>query len=626
MLLQVDSLSRFYGERELFSQVSFSLSEGQKVALIAQNGRGKSSLMRILYGLDEADSGTVKWHPKCRVAFLQQDTHWDPEDRVLEAILELDDPKFAAYRHYQQLVLEGTSGAALDAAMEAMEQHAAWDLEARVGEMLGKLRIHQLDQSMGSLSGGERRRVSLAAALLQEPDLLLLDEPTNHLDLQMIEWLEQYLGAQKRALLMVTHDRYFLDRVCSEILELEQKGMARYRGNYSYYIEEKALRVEVHQKTVGRARSLLKGEMEWLRKMPKARGTKSKSRIDSIYKLEDFASQKISEEKLQIDVIAPRLGSKLIELHNVSKQFGEQALINNWSYKFQRCEKIGIVGPNGSGKTTILGLICGDLQPDQGKVVVGETVQLGYYRQQHLPISSEKRVIDVIQDIAEFIPMSGGRKLMAASLLEQFLFDRKQQQQLVSTLSGGERKRLELLRVLMGNPNFLILDEPTNDLDIVTLNILEDFLQTYQACVLMVSHDRFFMDKIVDHIWAFEGQGRIKDYPGNYSQYRIQSQLNKESQELANKPNSKVDKASRASSQNKTEQPKTKLSYKEKREFEALEEQIPKLEERKAAIESQLASGSLSHEDLMELSAELSKVVKQLDQSSDRWLELSEFL
>lgn len=625
-LLKVDRIAKSYGERELFSNITFTLDEGWKVALVARNGTGKTSLINILAGLEEPDSGQVEWHPNCRFGYLPQEPDLPEHATVLEAIFASDIPQVQALREYERLVSLAKTGPELERAMSRMEELEAWDFEARVKQVLGQLQIHQFESLVSDLSGGEKKRVALAKVLLEEPDLLILDEPTNHLDLAMIEWLEEFLSTRRQALLMVTHDRYFLDRVCNEILELDAGELYRYRGNYGYYLEKKDERVEQRARSVGRARSLLKTEMEWLNRMPKARGTKSKSRVDSVLKLREFARQKVKEDPMSIDLQTERLGSKILELHNVGKSYGDRVMIEQVDYKFRRRERLGIVGPNGAGKTTLLRLFTGEIKPDAGKVVIGETVKIGYYTQEGASVPEDMKVIEAVREVAEYLPMWGGKKLYAGQLLEQFLFDRKKQYQHIRTLSGGERRRLDLLLVLMTNPNFLILDEPTNDLDILTLNVLEDFLLGWEGCLVIVSHDRYFMDKLVEHLFVLDGRGGFRDFPGSYSDYR---EAAAEEEAAARKEAAEARAlAQRLHTKPGTDSPekaKTKLSYKEKREFEQLESDIEALENRKAEIEQEMGAGGLSHEAMHALSEDFGKVLTELEQKSDRWLELSEF-
>ncbi len=629
MLLAVENLSKAYGERELFRGLTFYLAPGQKVALVARNGTGKTSLLRILAGEEAADAGSVTLHPDARVAYLPQEPELDPKQSILEAVLASRTPPMDAVREYEDCVLHGVSGERLDRAIAAMELHRAWDLEALVKQVLHRLDLPDPDRLIGPLSGGERKRVALARVLLQEPDLLILDEPTNHLDLDMVEWLEGYLAAQQRAVLLVTHDRYFLDAVCREIIEIEYGELQRYRGSFAYYLEQKASRAEARGRSIEKAQALYKTELEWSKRMPQARATKSKYRMEAVQELRELATRPLGQEELEIDIQPERLGSKILELHGVGKHFGERRILEPFSYKFRRRDRIGIVGRNGSGKSTLLDLMTGVLEPDSGKVVLGETVVIGHYRQEGMRFREGQRVIEAVRDVAEFLPMSGGRKLTAAQLLERFLFDRSAHYQQIGTLSGGEKRRLYLLTILMRNPNLLILDEPTNDLDLLTLSVLEDFLLRFNGCLVVVSHDRYFMDKLVEHLFVFEGEGRLRDFPGNYSAYR--AELDALAAEAADKPRARPAAAAATDQVPAAAEPqpadpgrKTRMGFKEKREFAELEASIPRLEARKAELENLLASGGLGHEELMRLSAELGGIIQDLDAQSDRWLELSE--
>ena len=617
--LSVDGLVKHYGELLILDRVGFGLERGQKVALVAKNGTGKSTLLRILAGKDTAEEGEVVYRQDIRVGFLDQTEDFPPERNVEEMLLSGNHPALEALRLYHS-ALESGDDALVQRAYEDMEKHAAWDFETQARQIAGNLQLTEhMKTPVGKLSGGQRKRLALARVLADHPDILLLDEPTNHLDLGMIEWLEQYLSRQNLTVLMVTHDRYFLDRVCSRILELEDAHIMAFDGNYSYYTGKKAELVEQAQSSVLKAKNLYRRELEWMRRQPKARGTKSKSRIDAFYDVKGEAHKRIGKDDVQLDVKTTRMGAKVVELHNVSKSLGGKKLIEGLHYHFQRKEKVGVVGPNGSGKSTLLNLITGKLTPDTGKVVRGETIQIGYYTQTGLNLREDRRVIEVVKDIAEVIPLSGGKKLTAGQLCERFLFDGKKQYQYVHTLSGGEKKRLFLLTILMQNPNFLILDEPTNDLDIPTLVILEDFLKEFDGCVLIVSHDRFFLDKVVDHVFAFEGEGRIKDFPGNYTQYRTwrNEQDKLEARERSpKKPDETVSRKKPAS--------RNKISFKEKFEYEQLETAIAELEEKKDRLTMQLQDAGTDHEKMMRISGELQQVVEELEVKSDRWLALAE--
>ncbi len=658
MLLAVENLSKSYGERELFRGMTFYIAPGQKIALVARNGTGKSSLMRVLAGEEAPEiGGSITYHPDARVGFLSQDPDMEPSQTVLEAVFAAGSEAMLAVREYEDCMARNVSGERLEKAMEAMEQHQAWDLEAMVRQVLSRLSIHDVERIVGTMSGGERKRVALARVLIEQPDLLILDEPTNHLDLDMVEWLERELSSRNCAILLVTHDRYFLDAVCQEIIEIDRGEIQRYRGNYAYYLSSKLERGDARNKGIEKARGLYKTELEWSKRMPQARTTKSKYRMEAVQELRQLAIQRTDEDELQLDIQIERLGSKVLELHNVGKAYGDRVLISKLDYKFRRPDRLGIVGRNGSGKSTLLDMLTGSLSPDTGKVVRGDTLHIGYYHQDGMHFKEGQRVIDVVRDVAEFLPMGGGRKLTAAQLLERFLFERHMHYQQVHTLSGGERRRLYLLTILMKNPNFLILDEPTNDLDILTLNVLEDFLLRYSGCLVIVSHDRYFMDKLVDHLFVFEADGLVRDFPGNYSAYRSeQMMLEEEKRALSSggtgaatragsaaggkatkpaanlgeslppsqsSPNEKAQKEDPA--MKPTAAPaKNRMGFKEKREFEALEASLPKLEARRTQLEDSLSSGALAHDELQRLSEELGRVIADIEEQTDRWLELSE--
>ncbi len=614
--LQVDNLSKAYGERVLFNQISFGLQQGQKTALVALNGAGKSTLMRILAGKEIADSGEVVFRKDLRVAFLDQEPSFDPQQSIQEAVFAWKDPRLEAIRNYELLVEAGADGDQLQEAIRLVDDLKAWDMEAKVKEVLGQLDLHNLDQQMGSLSGGQRKRVALAAILIQEPDLLFLDEPTNHLDIDMIEWLESWLRQSTMTLLMVTHDRYFLDNVCNDILELDREEMKRYKGNYAYYLEKKASFKEAFNSEVEKARNLFTKELEWMRRMPKARGTKAKARIDQFYDIKDKASQRLKEEQVQLSVKMNRLGGKILELIKVSKSFGDRQIIAPFTYTFKRGEKIGIAGKNGSGKSTLLKMIMGELEVDSGKIQTGETVVFGYYAQDSFKPEPGKRVIEVVREVADVIPLADGRNLTASQLLQQFLFSPQMQYTVVDKLSGGERRRLYLLTVLMKNPNFLILDEPTNDLDLETLNILQDFLEHFSGCVLIVTHDRYFMDTLADHLFVMEGNGHIRDFNGNYTDYRNELAT----QQKASEPV----KVKVVEAQPEPKKERSKPSFKEVHEFQQLDSEIPKLEEEIAALSTQLNSGITDHSELSRISAKISALSEALELKSLRWLELGE--
>ena len=614
--LQVDNLSKAYGERVLFSQISFGLQQGQKTALVARNGAGKSTLMRILAGKEIADSGEVVFRKDLRVAFLDQEPPFEAGQTIQEAVFSWKDPRLDAIRNYEILVEAGADGDQLQEAIRRVDDLKAWDMEAKVKEVLGQLELHNLEQTMGSLSGGQRKRVALAAILIQEPDMLFLDEPTNHLDIDMIEWLEGWLRQSTMTLLMVTHDRYFLDNVCNDILELDREEMKRYKGNYAYFLEKKAAFKDAFNSEVEKARNLFSKELEWMRRMPKARGTKAKARIDQFYDIKDKASQRLKEEQVQLSVKMNRLGGKILELIKVSKSFGDRQIIAPFTYTFKRGEKIGIAGKNGSGKSTLLKMIMGELPVDGGKIQTGETVVFGYYAQDSFKPEPGKRVIEVVREVADVIPLADGRNLTASQLLQQFLFSPQMQYTVVDKLSGGERRRLYLLTVLMKNPNFLILDEPTNDLDLETLNILQDFLEHFSGCVLIVTHDRYFMDTLADHLFVMEGNGHIRDFNGNYTDYRNELAA----QQKATEPV----KAKVVEAQPEPKKERSKPSFKEVHEFQQLDAEIPKLEEEIAALSNQLNSGISDHAELLRISGKISELSEALEAKSLRWLELGE--
>lgn len=618
--LSVEAIGKSYGERTLFNNLSFGLSKGQKMALVARNGTGKTTLMRILTGLEAPDSGEVVFRKELQIGYLDQDPDLPADKTIASVLYEADNVRASALREYEKLVAEEADGDALHKALETMDRLQAWDYEARSEEILGKLAIDRTDRVIGILSGGQRKRVALAKLLIDSPDLLILDEPTNHLDIAMVEWLETFLSQDHLTVFMVTHDRYFLDRVCDEIVEIEGGGLQRYRGNYSYYLEKREERHEATSSEIGKARSLMKTELEWVRRMPKARGTKSKARLDAFEKLRESASRSTRENEVQLEIKMNRLGGKILESHHLRKSYGDLKIVDDFSYKFQTRDRVGIIGPNGAGKTTLINLFLGLEDPDGGKVVAGETVIFGYYKQDGLKFSDEKRVIEVVKDIAEVIPLNKGRKLTASQLLERFLFPTHSHYTFVGKLSGGEKRRLYLLTILMANPNFLILDEPTNDLDILTLNILEDFLEDFQGCLLIVSHDRYFMDKLVDHLFVLEGNGKIKDFPGHYSHYREYLLVQEEASRNAPKTIKAAKKESKPAPTNKV-----KLTYKERLEYEQLEKEIEQLEGRKEKLTEQLNSGESDHEKLLAIGQELSEVIEAIESKGDRWLVLAEF-
>jgi ATP-binding cassette subfamily F protein uup len=615
--LQAEQVSKRYADYMLFENISFTIFKDQKVALIAKNGAGKSTLMEILAGYDSPDKGKITLTNDIRVGYLKQNPVLDQGSTVLEQALKSENPILQVIQDFETAVKHNDQTAVSRLTGEMEELHA-WDFELKIKQILSQLHIDQFDQKVGEMSGGQQKRLALANALVNEPDLLLLDEPTNHLDLEMIEWLENYLEKSKCTLFMVTHDRYFLDRVCNEIIEIDEDQVYSYQGNYSYYLEKRRERIEQQQASTERARNLLRTEQEWMRRMPQARGHKAKYRIDQYYELKEKAAYRRKDENLELSISSSRLGSKIIELHHISKAFGDQILIDDFSYRFSRFEKVGIIGENGSGKSTFLNILTGTIPPDQGTVDTGQTIKIGYYRQEGIDFKPEDKMIDVIKNIAEVIQFEDGSKMTASQLLTRFLFPPETQYTLIEKLSGGERRRLYLCTILMQNPNFLILDEPTNDLDIMTLGVLEDYLSGFEGCVIIVSHDRFFMDEIVDHLFVFDGNGRIKDFPGNYSIYR-ESLLEKEKQQKQElvpvKPKAMPVK---------TKSTGTKLTFKEKKELESLETEIAMLEAEKNNLLDALNSGTLSPDELMEKSRRFSELTPELEEKEMRWLELSE--
>ena len=618
--LSVENLAKTYGERTIFSDLTFGIDQGQKVAIVAKNGAGKTTLLRCLMDLEPVDTGRVIYRKDIRVAFMQQTETLDPEQTILEAVFSHDLPELNAVRAYDIAMQSGDQNAIEDA-FNLLTELNAWDTEVRVHQILTAFKLFDTDAKIGTLSGGQKKRVALAQVLMADADFLILDEPTNHLDLDMIEWLEELLSKSRSTLLMVTHDRYFLEVVCDTILELADNTLYKYKGNFSYYLEKKAERQEQLQSTIEKAKNTFKRELEWIRRQPKARGTKQKARIENFQDVKQVAGQRIAVDELDIPVKMERLGTKILELHKVSKRFPDRVILDGFTYNFQRKERLGIVGNNGTGKSTFLNIIQELMEPDAGKVVKGDTVVFGYYNQNLIEVDESKKVIDVIRDIAEFIPLEKGRQLSAAQFLEKFLFDRSMHYNFVHKLSGGEKRRLKLMTVLMANPNFLILDEPTNDLDIFVMSVLEDYLRNFEGCLIVVSHDRYFMDKMVDHLFVFEGEGKIKDIIGNYTVFRkelIQDQR-KEKQEV--KSNEIIQDINTAKPVEKK-----KLSFKEKQEYEQLEKDIELLEQEKTSLTAQLSVSNLSGEKMQDLGLRLGEVVNQLEQKSDRWLELAEYL
>lgn len=610
--LSVENISKSYGELELFSDISFGINKDQKIAFIAKNGTGKTSLLNIIAGRDLPDTGQVISRKGIQIAYLSQEDELDSNLTIEETIFNSDNKILKVIERYEKALKDPENTEEYQLAFEAMERHNAWDFETQFKQILFKLKLSELDKKVKELSGGQKKRLALAVILIHKPDLLILDEPTNHLDLEMIEWLEAYFKKEKITLFMVTHDRYFLERVCNEIVELDQGKLYTYKGNYSYFLEKKEERLKLEEVTLEKAKNLYNKELDWMRRQPKARTTKSKSRIDDFYKIKEIAHQRRNNHQVQLEINMHRMGSKIVELHSLCKSFGDLKILDKFDYNFKRGERIGIIGKNGSGKSTFLNLLTGGIPLDSGKIVVGETIKFGYYTQKGIEIKPGQKVIEVIKEFGEYIPLTKGRKISAAQLLERFLFSRKRQHDFVEKLSGGERKRLYLCTVLIQNPNFLILDEPTNDLDIITLNVLEDFLLDFPGCLLVVSHDRYFMDKIVDHLFVFQGDGVIEDFPGNYTDYRVyEDSAPKEESETPKKTDTRV----------KTS--KVKLSFKEKKEYDSIEGDIAKLEQEKETIEASFLDTSLSGEEINDLSIKLKEINDEIEAKEERWFELS---
>ena len=614
--LQIDNLTKSFGDLVLFENVSLGIAEGQRVGLIAKNGTGKTTLLNIIAGKEGYDSGNIVFRRDLRVDYLEQDPQYPEELTVLEACFHHGNSTVELIKEYERCMeTEGHPG--LENLLARMDQEKAWEYEQKAKQILSQLKIRNFDQKVKQLSGGQLKRVALANALITEPDLLILDEPTNHLDLDMTEWLEDYLRRTNLSLLMVTHDRYFLDRVCSEIIEIDNQQIYQYKGNYSYYLEKRQERIESKSVEIERANNLYRTELDWMRRMPQARGHKARYREDAFYELEKVAKQRFNTDNVKLEVKASYIGSKIFEADHLFKSFGDLKILDDFSYIFSRYEKMGIVGNNGTGKSTFIKILMGQVKPDSGTVDIGETVRFGYYSQDGLQFDEQMKVIDVIQDIAEVIELGNGKKLTASQFLQHFLFTPETQHSYVYKLSGGERRRLYLCTILMRNPNFLVLDEPTNDLDIITLNVLEEYLQNFKGCVIVVSHDRYFMDKVVDHLMVFNGQGDIRDFPGNYSDYRDWKEAKEQKEKEAEKP--QEEKTARVRLNDKR-----KMSFKEKREFEQLEKEIAELEAEKTQIEELLCSGTLSVDELTEKSKRLPEVNDMIDEKTMRWLELSE--
>ncbi|WMI65846.1 ABC-F family ATP-binding cassette domain-containing protein [Aestuariibaculum sp. YM273] len=612
--LTVENISKSYGELTLFQDISFSIHKDQKIAFVAKNGTGKTSILRIISGEDTPDSGQVTYRKDITVSFLSQDPKFDPALTVEETIFASDNDILKVIGHYEKALENPEDTDAYQKAFEQMELHQAWDFETQYKQILFKLKLDNLDQKVGSLSGGQKKRLALANALINKPDLLILDEPTNHLDLEMIEWLEAFFAKENITLFMVTHDRYFLERVCNEIIELDEGQLYSYKGNYSYYLEKREARIEQFETETGKAKQLFKKELEWMRRQPKARTTKSKSRIDDFSDIKHRAHQRRKDHQVQLELNMERLGSKILEFHKVSKAFKDKVILDKFDYTFQKSERVGIIGKNGTGKTSFLNILTQSAQPDSGKVVTGETVKFGYYTQNGIEIKPEQKVIDVIREFGDYIPLKKGRQISAQQLLERFLFSRKKQYDFVEKLSGGERKRLYLCTVLIQNPNFLILDEPTNDLDIVTLNVLESFLMDFPGCIIVVSHDRYFMDKVVDHLLVFKGDGVIEDFPGNYTDYRVY-----EDSQPAEPTVTEDKKEKKSWKQNEA----SKLSYNEEKELKNIESKLNSLAYDKKEMEAKFNNPDLTQDDINELSLKLQDIIDAIEAKEERWFELS---
>lgn len=615
-LLSVEGISKAYGERIIFEPLSFGMSKGQKIALIAKNGSGKTSILKIIAQQDTPDQGLVNFRKGTQVSYLPQDPVLDPNKTVEEIILASGNQTLEVIAAYEKVLQNPEDTESYQKVFEAMDQHQAWDFESQYKQLLSKLKLDDLTLKAAALSGGQKKRLALCSALLEKPDLLILDEPTNHLDLEMIEWLEAYFIKEKLTLLMVTHDRYFLERVCNEIIELDEGVLFSYKGSYSYFLEKRAARMEQLDTKAHKTKRHFTKELEWMRRQPKARTTKSKSRIDDFNTIKAKAQIRRNEHKVQLEINMERLGSKMIEMHRVTKTFGNKVILQGFDYNFQRNDRIGIIGNNGTGKSTFLKLLTDTIKPDSGKIIRGETLKFGYYTQEGIETKSGQKVIEVIQEFGEFLPLKKGRKISAQQLLERFLFDRKKQYDFVEKLSGGERKRLYLCTVLIQNPNFLILDEPTNDLDIVTLNVLENFLLDFPGCLILVSHDRYFMDKIVDHLFVFRGEGKIEDFPGNYSDFRAYEGIENTAVSSKKKPKTEWKNTADDSNENKA-------SYEDQRILKKLEKEIASLESKKENLQNHFTDETLSPDEIKALSIELKTLEETLEVKTDEWLNRS---
>ncbi len=622
--LQVDKLTKSFGDRILFEDISFGIAKGEHIGIIAQNGNGKTTLLNIIAGIEDYDSGSITFHNNIKVGYLMQNPSFAPELTILQACFNSPNETVQAISRYEKALYDNEPQSLHDA-IEEMDRLKAWEYEHRVKSILSKLNIKNFEQPVKELSGGQIKRIALANILITAPDLLILDEPTNHLDIEMTEWLESYLQHSNVTLLMVTHDRYFLDRVCTQILEIDDHTLYSYKGNFSYYLEKRQERMEVQNAEAARARNLFRKELDWMRRQPQARGTKARSRIDAFYALEEKTKQRRDTQTVKLDVKSSYIGSKIFEAQYVSKSFGDLKIVENFYYNFARYEKMGIIGANGTGKSTFVKMLVGEISPDSGRFDIGETVRFGYYCQEGLHFKEGMKVIDAIREIAEEIILDDGRKLSASQFLQHFLFPPQKQHDYIYKLSGGEKRRLHLCTVLMRNPNFLVLDEPTNDLDITTLSVLEEYLQGFKGCVIVVSHDRYFMDKVVDHLLVFEGNTVIKDFPGNYTDYREwkANKLRKErQQENSEKEKKKQDKRQETGTTHSNS--KRRLTFKEKKELEELDKLLPQLEEEKSRLETELSSGTLSTDELYAHSTRISELIQLIDEKETRWLELSE--
>lgn len=612
--LSVENISKSFGDRTLFENISFGINKDQKIAFIAKNGSGKTTIMNILNGFDQPDTGNVTVRKDITMAFLSQVPNLQDDMTVEENIFASDNEVLKVIGNYERALLNLDDEEAYQQAFDAMDQYNAWDFETQFKQILSKLKLEDLTMKVKTMSGGQKKRLSLAIILISRPDLLILDEPTNHLDLEMIEWLENYFAKENITLFMVTHDRFFLERVCNEIIELDNGKLYQYKGNYSYYLEKKEMRIASENASVDKAQNLFVKELAWMRRQPKARTTKSKSRQDDFYIIKEKAESRRKENQVELEINMERMGSKIIEIHKLGKRFKDRVILDNFTFDFQRGERIGIIGKNGTGKSTFLNLLTGTIPPDSGKVTVGETIKIGYYTQSGINPKPGQKVIDIIKEYGEFIPLTKGKIISASQLLERFLFDNKKQYDFVEKLSGGELKRLYLCTVLIQNPNFLILDEPTNDLDIVTLNVLESFLLDYPGCLLVVSHDRYFMDKIVDHLFVFRGEGVVEDFPGNYSDFRAYE----DSAEVQQKEDNKVEKKAW-----KEKNATGNLTFNEQKEFQKLEREIKDLEIEKIKIENLFSDSKVADAEIQAKAEELETVIKKIEQKEARWFELS---